>query len=244
MTDETIAASATTQSTDSAAHASPPKPATNTPLHNRETGPELKRNATDQNLEIITIDPHYDLTLTVGSPNHEHGQMALRVNRGCMRNVSDIWTKMLTGDWAELKQSEIEMPDDSWKALLLVLRMAHSQFAQLPDQLSGQDLCWLAVLTDKYNLGTVVRIMLELKKWLLPYKAVWIKWPSHPDIQEFAQMTLAFGLDADHKYLVNRLAVEVQVHEETMRFSLASGDKQIPLRSTLPDRILMSGLEK
>lgn len=233
-----MAASATTQSTDSAAHAGPQKPAPSAPLHTRETGPELKRKATDQNLEITTIDPHYDLTLIVGSPNHEHGQMAFRVNRGSMRNVSDVWTKMLTGDWTELRQSEIEMPEDSWKALLLVLRMAHFQSARLPDRLSAEDLLSLAVLTDKYNLGMVVRDMLKLKKWLLPYKAEWTKRLSHSYIQEFAQMTMAFGLDEDFEYLVTRLAVEVRVHEKTKRFILDSGKEQVHLRSTLSDRIL------
>ncbi|KAJ4331938.1 hypothetical protein N0V95_009779 [Ascochyta clinopodiicola] len=207
-------------------------------LLNEQLGTTLKRKATDQNLEIITVDPHYDLTLIVGTLEHEHGQRALRVNRGSMRNVSDIWTKMLTGNWAERKKPEIELPDDSWEGLLLVLRMAHSQFAQLPDALSAGELWALAVLTDKYNLVEVVQIMLELKKWLVPYRTEWMKWPSHFHLQDFTEMTLIFGLDTDYEYLVHRLAVEVHVDKEEVCFIHGSGEERAKLRSSLPDRVL------
>jgi hypothetical protein len=92
-----------------------------------------KRKMTDPNLEIITIDPMYDLTLIVGSQQHPKGQKAFRVSKGSFRNVSAVWTKMLNGNWAESSQSEICLPDDSCDAFLIVLRIAHFQLSELPD---------------------------------------------------------------------------------------------------------------
>lgn len=43
---------------------------------NASTG--TKRKLTDLELEIITIDQYYDLTLIVGAPNHADGQKASR----------------------------------------------------------------------------------------------------------------------------------------------------------------------
>lgn len=198
----------------------------------------LKRKVTDPNLEIITIDPYYDLTLIVGTPKKAQGQKAFRVNRGSMRNVSDIWTKMLAGDWAERNKSEIELPDDDWRALLLVVRMAHLQFNLLPEVLGMRNLAALAVLTDKYNLTEVVQTMLKVKNWLLPYKSTWAKWPAHPNTQDFAMMVLIFGYNADYDYLVNKLAVEVQVDKHNVCLTYGTEEKQVKLRSSLSNRIL------
>ncbi|KAL1649729.1 hypothetical protein SLS61_006385 [Didymella pomorum] len=156
-----------------------------------------------------------------------------------MKHVSDIWTKMLApGAWAESKQSEIEMPDDSCRAMLLELRVAHSQFAQLPNELTMGDLRALATLTDKYNLVEIVRVMLELKKWLDPYKQEWKKTiASSTHLTEFAEIHQVFGNQDAYEYIVNRLAVKVQVGDEGFSIKGAEGNES-KLRSTLVERIL------
>ena len=204
---------------------------------NASTG--LKRKLTDLELEIITIDQYYDLTLIVGHPDHVDGQKVFQISRSAMRHVSDIWTKMLAPDaWAESKQSEIDMPEDSCKVMLLVLRIAHLQFAQLPNELSMEDLRALATLTDKYNLVKIVRVMLELKKWLDPYKQEWKKTAaSSTHLTEFAEIHQVFGNQDAYEYVVNRLTVEVEASDEGFSFKDAEG-KVSKLRSSLPERIL------
>ncbi|KAF1925450.1 uncharacterized protein M421DRAFT_423767 [Didymella exigua CBS 183.55] len=210
------------------------------PADDATTSTGFKLKMTDLGLEVITIDRHYDLTLIVRNPDHTDGQKAFQISRSAMCHVNDIWTNMLTGKWAESKQSNVELPDDSWKALLLVLHMAHSQFAQLPDELSVEELWALAVLTDKYNLAEIVRVILELKKWLVPYKTEWTKWPLHPQIQELAEITMVFGLDEDYEYLVDRLAIEVELVQDgdTVCRKYGPKDKEVQLRPSLPDCIL------
>ncbi|KAJ4402185.1 hypothetical protein N0V91_007393 [Didymella pomorum] len=204
---------------------------------NAPTG--LKRKLTDPELKFITIDQYHDLTLIVGNPDHVDGQKAFQISRSAMKHVSDIWTKMLApGAWAESKQSEIEMPDDSCRAMLLELRVAHSQFAQLPNELTMGDLRALATLTDKYNLVEIVRVMLELKKWLDPYKQEWKKTiASSTHLTEFAEIHQVFGNQDAYEYIVNRLTVKDQVGDEGFSIKGAEGNES-KLRSTLVERIL------
>lgn len=112
----------------------------------------VKRKRNDPKLEIVTIDPRYDLILIVSTPAHPDGQKAFRVSKSSIRHVSDVWMKMLTGDWIESKAREIDFPDDSWKSFHIVLKIAHFQIADLPESLSFENLQGLAKLTDKYDL--------------------------------------------------------------------------------------------
>lgn len=82
---------------------------------NANASTAYKRKLTDLELEIITIDQSYDLTLIMGSQDYVDGQKAFQISRGSMRRIGDV----------RCKQSEIEMPDDSCKTTLLVLRIAY-----------------------------------------------------------------------------------------------------------------------
>jgi hypothetical protein len=196
----------------------------------------VKRKRNGPNLEAITLDPHYDLVVIVGTPAHPDGQNAFRVNKGSMRHVSDIWMKMLTGDWAESKQSEIEFPDDWWWPFDIVLRIAHLQVAGLPELVLFEDLQELAKLTDKYNLTKAVRMGLDLKQWLHRHKSSWEAWPSSPKTRHFAFMTSVFQYSADLAFLTSKLAVEVRVDKkELFRYH---GAAKTRLASSLPDALL------
>jgi len=202
------------------------------------TANDHKRKATDLNLEIITIDAMYDLTLIVGTPEHPKGQKAFRINKGSLRSVSPVWAKMLSGDWAESTKSEIDFPDDSCDAFLIVLRIAHFQLSQLPESLSREELLDLAAFTDKYGLEGAVRVGLELKKWMGPYRKAWVQWPAITHLQDFAVVTSAFKLQQDYDYLINRLVMELQVDELNAYFYQDDAQNKVNLRSDLPTHIL------
>ncbi|KAF9698177.1 hypothetical protein EKO04_003371 [Ascochyta lentis] len=197
----------------------------------------LKRKMTDPTLKVVTVDPFYDLTLIVGTPGRTNGQVAFRVNKGSLRHASDIWTKMLTGVWAESKQTEIEFPDDNPQAFHVVLLIAHLQIGALPAQLGLVDMMNLAILTDKYNLVKLIRVALGSKHWLdTARRTIWREWPAHPQIQDYAFITQVFDSQDDYRYLINRLAVEIQVDEDGTWLSHGAGGAE--LKSTLPDRVL------
>lgn len=197
----------------------------------------LKRKATDPSLKIITIDPYYDLTLIVGEPHKRGGQTAFQVNKGSLRHASDVWTKMLNGDWAESNQSEIRFPDDHPWPFEQALRIAHLQIAQLPANLSIAQTSSLAVMTDKYNLKKIMRIALDSKHWFADIRqTIWREWPAHPLLPRYTYITHVFELQDDYDHLVSKLAVEVWINMEDGSVNFGS-DVKTKLSSSLPDRI-------
>jgi hypothetical protein len=197
----------------------------------------LKRKITDPNLEVIKIDAMHDLTLIVGTPAHPKGQKAFQVNKGSFRNVSVVWTKMLSGRWVESKQSEIRFPDDSCEAFLIVLRIAHLQVSHLPKVLSRDGLYDLATLADKYELQNAVRLGAELKNWLLPHRGNGSTWLATTDLQQFTFIAQAFDLEDDLNYLVSRLAMDVRV-TKTSYYYTSGAAKSVKIRSDFPNGIL------
>jgi hypothetical protein len=198
----------------------------------------LKRKITDPNLEVITIDAMNDLTLIVGTPAHPKGQKAFQVSQSSFRNVSIAWTKMLSGNWAESYQSEIELPDDSCDAFLIVLRIAHFQIPQLPENLSQDKLHDLAILTDKYALQDAVRVGIELKKWLEPYRQSGVLWPALQDLVPFATITHGLNILEDFKRIVSRLAMETRVDDEFGQYYFYdAAEKRVVLHSSLPSQV-------
>jgi hypothetical protein len=198
----------------------------------------LKRKMTDPNLEVITIDPMYDLTLIVGTPKHPKGQKAFQINKGSFRNVSAVWSKMLNGNWSESTQSEIEFPEDSCDAFLIVLRIAHFQMSKLPEQLSTEELVDLATLMDKYSLEDAVRVSLKMKKWMVPHRRVYKLWPANKNLQDYAIATYVFKLQNDLKYLVTCLAIEATVSDVGNYYYTDEKEDAVNLRSNLPDYVL------
>lgn len=59
------------------------------------------------------------------------------------------------------------MPEDDATAMLLILRICHVQFSQIPDTPGHELIYQLAVLCDKYDCAQVVRPW--LKQWMLPF---------------------------------------------------------------------------
>lgn len=201
---------------------------------------DLKRKVTDPHLKIVTIDPFYDLTVIVGTPSSIGSQTAFRVNKGSLRHASEVWTKALTGHWgARLgNQSEIEFPEDSPWAFEQVLRIAHWQIRKLPLQLTITELKSLATLSDKYDLGGLMKMALDSGRWLHPVRYyVWRQWPAQSSLREWTFITHALQSRHDYEYLISRLAVEVQVDATDVSFYYVTGEGKTKL-GDLPDRIL------
>ena len=70
---------------------------------------------------VLTLDPRYDLTLTVGKPEQPNGQRSFRVNSGIFRLASPVWSAMLDGCYIESDMSEILFPEDDSYAFQTVL---------------------------------------------------------------------------------------------------------------------------
>ena len=73
--------------------------------------------------------------------------------------------------WAESTANEISFPDDDAEAMLIVLRIAHLRFQELPGihGLPFETLFNLAVTCDKYDTIKLVRPFLESRGWTRPH---------------------------------------------------------------------------
>ncbi|KAI1128335.1 hypothetical protein F5Y10DRAFT_177310 [Nemania abortiva] len=159
--------------TEPTSHASPEVPCSYVP-------PEPSRQL---------IDPDGDLSLQVGEtrcinipgdgdqgPNHEHElPVTFVVCSKTLSRASRVWKTLLYGGFAESKPScnssasewVVNLPDDNPKAMAAILNIIHSRFESLPqttDLINLDDLYELTVLTDKYDLTTILR----------PWASIWM----------------------------------------------------------------------
>jgi hypothetical protein len=138
--------------------------------------------------------------------------------------ASPVWKAMFERHWRENEPTEIPLPDDDVEAMLLVLRIAHLRFHELPRMhgLSLPALLRLAVVCDKYDLVKVVRPFLNLYGWASCY---------FPDIESGTNCSLSwffiawtFGYEDSFEslaiYVVRR--IELDVHGNA---SMRSGQK-------------------
>ena len=114
------------------------------------------------------IAPFGDLKLVIGS---DSGSKEYLVSSVVLCLASLVWNAMfgLEGRFKKAKVSkssgvrEVRFEDDDADALLLVLRIAHLKFSNLPATLNYKELLSLAIICDKYDLVHLVRPWLY--KW-------------------------------------------------------------------------------
>ncbi|KAK1770178.1 hypothetical protein QBC33DRAFT_313487 [Phialemonium atrogriseum] len=128
------------------------------------------------------FDPDGDLRLEVG-PDKANCVVCSRT----LSRASAVWKKMLNGPFLESRPRDgewiVELPEDDYKALTLVLNILHFRFDRIPDPttLTVDELFNLTILTDKYDLAHLLR------PWVRPLsgsllsqdhdlRLLWIAW--------------------------------------------------------------------
>lgn len=187
---------------------------------------------------IVTLDDMYDLTLVVGEKERPGGMKAFRVNSVSLRMASPPFKAMLSGRYAESKQSEIPFPDDSPNAFHTVLRVVHLKLHELPESMSKDELLELAAFCDKYLLADLVAPFFTMKNWLGPHKGTGQYLPSNADMQDWAFVAYVFRFKEDYDYLVGELVMCTAVDPDTIDFYYMSDGKKIMLHKDLPVAIL------
>jgi hypothetical protein len=114
----------------------------------------------------ICLHDFGDVTLLIGP---DEDPQPVLVSISTLRLASPVWKAMFETRWVESEASEIPLPDDDVDAMLLVLRIAHLRFHELPKTLEYKALFNLAVVCDKYDLVHLVRPFLDLWSWAKPY---------------------------------------------------------------------------
>ena len=114
--------------------------------------------------EPTEVGPSGDLTLQVGVGEH---RKAFIVSSKAMSLASHVWCKML--DPTRLcEQKRVDLLDDDPDALLILLRISHLQFSNVPLHVEYTILVHLAVLCDKYEMAQI------LLPWIRPWQADWM----------------------------------------------------------------------
>ncbi|KAF2495659.1 hypothetical protein BU16DRAFT_527437 [Lophium mytilinum] len=148
--------------------------------------------------ESIILDDDGDVTLIVGNLSTK-----IRVSSQVLRLASPVWKAMFSDRFAESQASEVEFPDDDEEALLVVLRVAHLHFLQLPPAtpMPFHRLLDLAVICDKYDTVKIVR----------PFITAWSQNLEELSLQNGYEESLfiawTFGYHSIYKSLASRLVL-------------------------------------
>ncbi|KAH6845568.1 hypothetical protein B0I37DRAFT_188465 [Chaetomium sp. MPI-CAGE-AT-0009] len=124
---------------------------------------------TPESRGVEVFDPRGDLRLVVGAD-----QVVFQVCSRALARSSPVWEKMLYGSFAEGKAQqegcdwEIPLPEDRPEGLRTLCVVVHSKFDELPLEITHDELRYLTVLADKYDMTSSL-------------KPFWRNWVKDPD---------------------------------------------------------------
>jgi hypothetical protein len=160
------------------------------------------------NESTISLHDNDDVViLTIGKK-----KLSVATSRAVLTILSPVFKAMLTGGFREARAtiSKIPLPDDDPNALLLLLRIAHLKFKDLPDTLSFQDLYKLAVVCDKYDAVGVVRPFWD------KYGAPFLSHIEERNYEEWLYIAWTFGIEDACVKVMNILALETTIFKRNL----------------------------
>ncbi|KAK7430834.1 hypothetical protein QQZ08_002623 [Neonectria magnoliae] len=117
----------------------------------------------------LEVDPAGDLYLIVGN---DPPQEMLVDSRALCRS-SRVFRKMLGSNFSEAKPDggrwQVKLPEDSPKALALLMNIVHSSYDRVPMKLEIDDLFDMCVLVDKYDMERALWPVASA--WIQPYSS-------------------------------------------------------------------------
>ena len=184
-------------------------------LHHAHTSlhpprPTNMKDPTDEVAESSTsttiyLDSLGDLRLLV--KDSDDTWRTLIVSSSAMCLASPVWRAMLDpkSHFKEAEKQEVEFPGDDLDALLIILRVAHLKFRDLPNSLSFKGLVNLAVVCDKYHAIGVVR------RWLPQWMAPWYKESCSPGYEEWLSISWTTGDFATFQKVTRHLMISCDI---------------------------------
>ena len=155
--------------------------------------------AEDPTSTTIYLDSLGDLRLLVKDSGDQWRTLVVSSSAMCL--ASPVWRAMLDpkSHFREAERQEVEFPDDNLDALLIVLRVAHLKFREVPISVSFDGLVSLAVVCDKYNTVGVVR------HWLPQWLGPWYKESCSPGYEEWLSIVWTTGDSATFRTTTKHL---------------------------------------
>ncbi|KAI8307384.1 hypothetical protein K4K61_003578 [Colletotrichum sp. SAR11_59] len=159
----------------------------------------------------IILEELGDLQLRVGSDHADHPTIFLVCSKTLARS-SPVLKKMLYGGFAESLSAQekkedwvVDLPDDEPSSFKLLLHIMHSNFSQVPHEISLESLFQLVVVLDKYDSIALIR----------PWASSWLR-----DIKDSTEYPMALhiawelGLENAFHHFMTVLVQKVFVDEE------------------------------
>lgn len=176
----------------------------------------------------INLDPTGDLTVLV---DIDHEKTRLIVSSQALCLASPVWRAMLNPEsgFQEATSADrtISFPDDDAQTLLLLFRICHLRFSEVPQTLDLNQLFETAVLCDKYDIVTLIR------PWLSKWQQPLLPRAGEDDDEKWLFISWTLGDSGIFERIVKKLVLTSESREEGQ--CLSSNGKL--LESSIPEVI-------
>lgn len=146
-------------------------------------------------------------------------QKTFIVSSAVMRLASPVWNTMLDpqGHFMEsCSNGEVHFAEDNAAALLLILRIAHLQFREVPEALDLHEMVSLAVVCDKYDTAGLVRPWIKQWEESLKKRSILVEAPGR---EEYLFFAWTFGDFSSYEKIAKRLIYNSTCDNEDQFFA-------------------------
>lgn len=159
--------------------------------------------------EFVSLNDNGDRKLIVGQK--EDGQRIYQVSSVAMSMASPVWKAMFNPTSGFLESNPdvpVEFPEDDPDALLILLRIAHLQFHEIPKSISFSWLTELAILCDKYDSVRLLQPFIE--QWMSPWTLLCLE----PGYEAWLFIAWSFGCEQIFDLLAASLVLSIELDGE------------------------------
>jgi hypothetical protein len=159
--------------------------------------------------EFVSLNDSGDRKLIVGQK--EDGQRIYKVSSVAMSMASPVWKAMFNPTSGFLESNPdvpVEFPEDDPDALLILLRIAHLQFHEIPKAISFKWLTELAILCDKYDSVRLLQPFIE--QWISPWTLLCLE----PGYEAWLFIAWSFGCEQIFNLLAASLVLSIELDGE------------------------------
>jgi hypothetical protein len=156
--------------------------------------------------EFVSLNDSGDRKLIVGQK--EDGQRIYQVSSVAMSMASPVWKAMFnptSGFQESNPDAPVEFPEDDPDALLILLRIAHLQFHEIPKSISFAWLTELAILYDKYDSVGLLQPFIE--QWISPWTLLCLE----PGYEAWLFIAWSFGCEQIFNLLAASLVLSIEL---------------------------------
>jgi hypothetical protein len=162
--------------------------------------------------KVLEIEPKGNLTLVLGLEECPELRSII-VSSHIVRRLSSMWDSLISKhakkpDWKNPSKKVLRISSDSPEILVQIMRIVHSQFKEVAQNLTFRQLIDLALTSQKYATNRV--LIPFLSKWTEPYRQKILE----PGKEEWLFVAYQFGYENDFRILAKHLALNCRVDEE------------------------------